>query len=64
MPGIDRIQIGFELRDVGAVIRRVERRAQLLHDLAAIVLEYALEAGDILMAEREIVGDHRDALVA
>ena len=64
MPGKDRIEIGLELRDVGAVVGRVERREQLLHHLAAVILEYALEAGDVFVTEGEVVGDHRDALEA
>ncbi len=62
MPGIDAVEIRLELRDIGAVIRRVERREQFLHHLAAGVLERAQEATDILVAEREVVGDRGDAL--
>ena len=54
-----RVEVRLELRDVGAVVRRVQRREQLLHDLAAVVLEHALEAGDYLVAEGEVVGDAR-----
>ncbi len=63
MTGIDRFEIGLELRNVGAVVRRIERSPKLLHDLAAVVLEHALEAGDVFMPEGEVVGDHGDALV-
>ena len=62
--GIDGVEIGLELGDVAAVVRRVERGKQLLHDLAAVILEHALEPGHVLVAEREVVGDHRGALVA
>src|SRR5262249_55029410 len=63
MPGIDGVEIGLELRDVGAVVRRVERGPKLLHHFAAVVLEYALEAGDIFVTAGEILGDRRDAPV-
>ena len=52
-----------DLRDIGRVIRRDERRPQLLDDLAAVVLEHALEARHLLVAESEVLGDRRRALV-
>src|ERR1019366_8290353 len=47
----------LNLRDVGRVIRRHQGRPQLLDDLAAVVLEYALETGHLLVAEGEVLGD-------
>src|SRR5712691_6786426 len=51
-----------DLREVGRVVGRHEWRPQLLHDPAARVLEDALEAGHLLVAEREVVGDRDHAL--
>src|SRR6185437_10868656 len=45
------------LRDIGRIVRRIERRPQLLDDAAALLLEHALKAADLLVAEGEIVGD-------
>src|SRR5262249_56458755 len=41
--GVDRIDVGLDLRDVRAVVGHVERRPELLHHLAARVFENALE---------------------
>src|SRR6185312_16185324 len=60
---INRIEVALELREEGAVVGGADRRPELLHDLAAIVLEGALEAGGALVAIGEIVGDGGDALV-
>src|SRR5258708_460856 len=54
---IDRVDVALDLRDEGAVIGDVERRPQLLHDLAAIVLEAALKATYALVALAEILCD-------
>jgi hypothetical protein len=43
------------LRDIRGVVRSVERRPQLLHDLAAAPFENALEAANLLIAESKIV---------
>src|SRR5712692_11273116 len=51
-----------DLREVGRVVGRHERRPQLLHDPAARVLDDALEAGHLLLDEREVVGDGDHAL--
>ena len=53
----------LHLRDIAAVIRRRQRREDLLDDLAAIVLEHALEAGAHFVAVGEVVGDGDDLLV-
>jgi len=58
----DRVRIR-ELRHIGSVIGRGERREQLLDHLSAIVLEHALEARAHFMAVGNIVGNHRHALV-
>ncbi len=59
----DAVDVGLELREVGAVVGHGERREHLLHDLAAGILEHALEAGAHLVAVGDVVGDHRHALV-
>ena len=59
----DAVDVGLELRDVGAVVGHGERREHLLHDLAAAFLEHALEAGAHLVAVGDVVGDHRHAAV-
>ena len=46
-----------DLSQVRRVVRRHQGRPQLLHDPAARVLEDSLEAGHLLVAEREVVGD-------
>ncbi len=61
MAGVEAIDV-LELRNVGAVVGRVERGEELLHHLAAAVLECAQEARDVLVAEREIVRDRDRAL--
>ena len=58
----DAIDVG-DLGDIGRVVRRHQRRPQFLDDLAAVILEHALEAGHLLVAEREVLGDRRRALV-
>ena len=50
------------LRDIGRIIGRVQRRPQLLHDLAAIGLEHTLKAADLLVAECEVVAHGDGAL--
>jgi hypothetical protein len=57
------VDVLLELRDIGAVIGRDQRRPELLHHLAAGVLEGALEAGVELVAVGDVVGDHGGALV-
>src|SRR6267378_5873542 len=57
----DAVHVGLELRDVGPVIGNGERREQLLHDLAARILEHALEAGAHLVSVRDVVGDRHHA---
>ena len=51
-----------DLGDEGRVVGRHQRRPQLLDDLAAGVLEHALERRHLLVAEGEVVGDGGDAL--
>src|SRR5262249_57550826 len=46
-----------------AVIGRDQRRPELLHHLAAGVLEGALEAGVEFVAVGDVIGDHGGALV-
>ena len=46
-----------DLGDEGRVVRRHQRRPQLLDDLAAGVLEDALEGRHLLVAEGEVLGD-------
>ena len=62
MAGIEAVDVRLQLRDIGAVIGRVQRREQLLHHLAAGILEHALEARDILVAEGEVVRDQATRL--
>src|SRR5262245_23893966 len=50
----DDIAIG-DLRDVGRIVGRVERRPQLLEHAPASLLEWTLEAADLFVAEGEIV---------
>ena len=45
----------LNLRDERRVVRRRQRRPDFLHDLAAEILERALEAADLLVAECKIV---------
>ena len=57
--GVDRVDVRLDLREIGAVFRRVERRPQLLHDLAAGRLEGEMEAAGAFVAVGEILGDDR-----
>src|SRR6266852_5598563 len=59
----DAVNVGLELGDIGPVVGNCERREQLLHDLAARVLEHALEAGAHLVPIGDVVGDRQHALV-
>src|SRR5438105_3604470 len=43
-PGIDAVDVRLELADERPVVGRVERRPELLHDLAARILERLVEA--------------------
>src|SRR5260221_3868436 len=52
------VDVLLELRDIGAVIGRHQRRPEILHHLAASVLEGALEAGAELVAVGDVIGDH------
>src|SRR6185312_3810260 len=61
-PGIDAVDVALDLGDERAVVGGVQGRPQLLHDLAAGILEGALEARCALLAIGEVVGDHRHAL--
>jgi hypothetical protein len=56
------IDIG-DLGDVGRVVRRDQRRPQLLDDLAAVFFEHPLEARQLFVAEGRVLGDGRSALV-
>src|SRR5262249_60088176 len=58
----DDVDVLLELRDIGAVIGRDQRRPELLHYFAAGVLEGALEAGVEFVAVGDVVGDHGGAL--
>ncbi len=58
----DRIR-ALHLGNIAAVVRCRQRREDLLNNLAAIVLERALEAGAHLMSVGKIVGDGDDFLV-
>ena len=51
-------------RDVGAEILGADRRPDLLHDLAAAILERLLEAAERLVTEGIVGGDGGDPLVA
>src|SRR4051812_10853853 len=61
--GIDGVDVGLDLADVGSVVGDVERRPELLDHLAAVILESTLEAGGGLVAEGEVVADGGDAFV-
>src|SRR5439155_21080772 len=53
-------QLGYERR----LVKHSERRPTLLDDLAAVLLERALEAADDLPAERVVGRDNRDLPIA
>jgi hypothetical protein len=59
----DAVDVRLELRDVAAVVGRIERREQLLHERAARILVHLLEAAEHLVPVGEVVGDRRHALV-
>ena len=59
----DAVGVGLELGHIGAIVGHGERRKQFLDDLAAILLEHALEAGAHLLAIGDVVGDGDHALV-
>src|SRR5216683_930928 len=61
---VDSVDIPAQLGQVGREIGGIERGPELLDDLAAGVLEGALEAARHLPAEGEVVADHRDLAVA
>src|SRR6266850_4748024 len=63
-PEVDRVRLAVELGKVGAVIGHGERREGFLHDLAAELLEHALEPGAHLVAVGDVVGDRHHAAVA
>src|SRR2546422_5466051 len=58
------VDVASELADVGRLVRRAQRRPELLDDLATGVLEGLVEARHHLVAEGEVVGDGRDLRVA
>ena len=57
----DAVAIG-NLRDKRRIVRRDQRRPNLLEDLAAIVFEGLLEAAHLFVTEGEVFGDADDAL--
>ena len=63
--GEDRIDLQVrELAEIGAEVGGVERVPELLHDLAAAFGEHLGEAAALLVAERVILADGCDLLVA
>ena len=60
----DGIDVALDRRDVGPEILGSDRRPDLLHDLAAAVLECLLEAAERFVTEGIIGGDGGDPLVA
>ena len=60
----DGVDVGLERRDVGPEVLGADRRPDLLHDLAAAVLERLLEAAERFVAEGIVGRDGSDPLVA
>jgi hypothetical protein len=60
----DRVDVGFDARNVRPEVLGAERHPHFLHDLAAAILEGLLESANLLVAEGVIGADRGDALIA
>ncbi len=60
----DRVDVGFDARNVWPEILGAERYPHFLHDLAAAILEGLLEPANLLVPEGVVGADRGDTLIA